>query len=92
MSRVVPPERWRPIPSAPGYYISRDGRVRSTERVVIRSNGSPYRVRERLLRPMLHRQSGLWYVKLAVGVRGQCQTVYLSDRLIERVFGGEDAA
>jgi hypothetical protein len=91
MTANRPAEHWRPVPSTPGYEIDRHRQVRSVERVIIRSNGSPYRVRERLLRPMLHRQSGLWYVKLTVGVRGRCQTLYLSDRLIEHVFGIEDA-
>ena len=58
--------------------------VRSIERVVIRSNGSPYRVRPCLLKPMLHKQSGLWYVRLATGRRGRYYTLYQNRRTLEQ--------
>jgi NUMOD4 motif len=45
-------ERWRPIPDWEGYYsVSNRRRVRSETRMVIRSNGTTYRVKGRILRP-----------------------------------------
>lgn len=83
-------DEWRPVPGAPGYEVSRARQVRSLERVLIRRNGSPYRVRARVLRPMRQPQRTGWYVKLGVGQRGRCRTIYLSDRFVERIFGATD--
>jgi hypothetical protein len=49
------PEEWRWIPGYEGaYQVSNTGHVRSACRVVVRSNGRPMRVRERILRPWRH--------------------------------------
>jgi hypothetical protein len=74
--------RWRIPPEFAGCYEPDETGedVRSLERVVIRSNGAPYTVRERLLKPMLHRQSGLWTVRLATGRRGRYYTLYEARR------------
>ncbi len=43
-------EQWRPVVGYEGYYsVSTLGRIRSEERTVIRGNGRPHRVRERIL-------------------------------------------
>jgi hypothetical protein len=44
-------EEWRPVPGCVGYSVSSCGRVRSDERTVVRSNGWPLPVVERILRP-----------------------------------------
>lgn len=74
--------RWRIPPEFAGSYEPDESgqHVRSIERTVIRSNGSPYRVRERLLKPRLHKQSGLWYVRLATGRRRRYYTLYEARR------------
>jgi hypothetical protein len=74
--------RWRIPPEFAGSYEPDETgeHIRSIERTVIRRNGVPYTVRERLLKPMLHRKTGLMYVKLAVGARGRCYTLYEARR------------
>lgn len=58
-------EVWKPVPGYEGEYaVSDHGRVRSLDRVVIRSNGAPTHVRERVLRPGLHKLSGKRVVAL----------------------------
>jgi hypothetical protein len=81
---------WRPVPIpdvSDSYEINEDLVVRSVERTIIRCNGSPYRVRERLLKPTLHRRSEVRYVRLATGRRGRYRTLYLNRRTLEQVFG-----
>ncbi|MCW2652030.1 MAG: hypothetical protein JWR32_3006 [Mycobacterium sp.] len=52
--------RWVEIPGWEGAYeISRDGQVRSLERVVVRRNGNRYRCRATILRPYRHRSGHL---------------------------------
>lgn len=81
-------EHWLPIPGSDWYEISDRGNVRSVFHVVIRRNGSPYRVRPRVLKPMLHRHTGLIYVTLAVGRRGCKRTVYMH-HLVAELFGND---
>jgi hypothetical protein len=75
---VIPQTRWRIPPEfASSYEPDETGQhVRSIERVVIRRNGSPYSVRERLLKPTFHKWTGLRYVRLATGQRGRYFTLY----------------
>lgn len=43
-------EQWRPVPGYEGYYeVSDHGRVRSVERVLTRSNGRKYTVRQQIM-------------------------------------------
>jgi len=44
-------EVWRPVASCEGYEVSSMGRVRSIARTIVRKNGHPMRVKERILRP-----------------------------------------
>jgi len=69
-------EQWRPVPGAPGYEVSDQGRVRSVPRVVLRSNGSPFTVKGCILRPQVKR-SGHLKVELRAGSR-QVHEVVLS--------------
>jgi hypothetical protein len=41
---------WRDIPGHEGYQVSDDGRVRSLDRVIMRSNGLPQTLKGRLLK------------------------------------------
>jgi len=50
-------ERWRSVPGYEGLYeVSDQGRVRSVQRVVQRSNGVTQTIRERVLRPQRNRK------------------------------------
>jgi len=56
-------ERWKDVPGYKGYYqVSDAGRVRSLSRIIIRSNGYPQTVRNRIL-------------KLSVGTYGHVQVL-----------------
>jgi hypothetical protein len=45
-------ERWLPVMEFEGVYsVSNTGKIKSHERVVVRSSGRPYPVRERILKP-----------------------------------------
>jgi hypothetical protein len=53
------PEQWRPIAGYEGFYeVSDQGRVRSVDRVVIRSTGVAQKNRGRVLRPYLNELRG----------------------------------
>lgn len=58
---------WRAVPDFPGYEVSDDGRVRSLDRVIIRSNGRPLPVRGRTLRPHPAKDGGYPIVNLHRG-------------------------
>lgn len=76
---------WRPVPGYRGLYeVSNTGQVRSIERKIMRRNGSPYRVREHILRPIRHRPSGRAYVKLCSWCRYSNRYV---DDLVAEAFG-----
>jgi hypothetical protein len=49
--QIVDEEEWRPIEGQPGYEVSSLGRVRSLERVIMRSNGRPHPWPGRVLKP-----------------------------------------
>lgn len=45
-------EEWRPVPGFEGLYeVSSLGRIRTVPRVVMRSNGAPQTIRERIRKP-----------------------------------------
>ncbi len=58
------PEEWKPIPDYEGLYeISNYGRVKSLQRIIIRSNGHPQTINERILSPgKLHADHGHYLV------------------------------
>lgn len=77
-------ERWAKIPGYENSYaVSSTGRVKSLERQVMRSNGSPYRVREKILRPMLQEPYG--YRIVVLSDRG-CQRRYFVRKLRREAF------
>lgn len=61
-------EEWRPVLGWPGYEVSSKGRVRSVARTVIRSDGLPHRVKERVLKPARHPDG---YMKVGLSNRGR---------------------
>jgi hypothetical protein len=59
-------EAWRPIPDYEGWYsASTRGRVRSEDRVVVKSNGKKYRFKGKVLKPALDKTTGYLHVTLA---------------------------
>lgn len=80
-------EEWRPIPGFEGHYsISSLGRVRSEHRVVLRINGWPFTVRERILQQSgTARQPDRRAVTLIR--RGRKKRTYTVHGLVREVFG-----
>lgn len=77
-------EQWRSIPDAPGYEASDHGHIKSVKRTVVRSNGRPYYVRERLLRLTVARTG-----HLRVGLHiGELMVVRLVHQLVLEAFVG----
>lgn len=88
-------ESWRSVPEYEGRYeVSDHGRVRSLDRVEVRSNGHPHTVRGRILRPGAHRLSGgSTSGKLVVALcENGKQKTHLVHRLVARAFLGEGMA
>lgn len=61
-------EEWKAVPTEPGYEASSHGRIRSVDRVVIRSNGIPQTFRGRTLKPWLA-SDGRPYVSVGGGAK-----------------------
>jgi hypothetical protein len=77
-------EQWRPVVGYEGLYeVSDLGRVRSLPRVALRSNGVPYTIRERVLRP----QRNSKHVNVTLYKDGVAQTP-LVHRLVLAAFVG----
>jgi hypothetical protein len=82
-------EHWHPVPGFEGLYeIAPDGRVRSLDRVIVRSNGIPYTAKGQLMRPKRHHPCGLLSVSLSRA--GKHRTCYVH-RLVEAAFGDTEA-
>jgi hypothetical protein len=79
-------EVWRPIRNWPGYQISSRGHVRGIERTVIRSDGTKYRVRARVLKVGNDSRSGRPVVKLSKPPRGGGRPCFV-DSLARQAFG-----
>jgi hypothetical protein len=76
-------ETWRDIPGYAGRYeISSDGRIRTVGRTIVRSNGAPLTIHQRLRR--LRRRRGGYACTLLRDGRRESITV---GRLVAEVFG-----
>jgi hypothetical protein len=81
-------EIWRAVPGCPWHEISDRARIRTIPHIVMRSNNSPYTVKERLLRISIDRRNGARFIVLATGIRGRYRTIY-PRRLAAELFGDE---
>ena len=80
-------EEWRPIPGhEESYEASSLGRIRSVSRTVVRSNGVPMRVRERILREYTNPRNRYLYVSLHLST-GEQKTCAVH-RLVAHAFHG----
>lgn len=84
------PERWLPIVGHEGHYeVSDQGRVRSVDRVIVRSDGQRRRFRSRVLKPNLD-HNGHLYVNLSRGAK-PAKRRYVH-RLVLETFSGAPIA
>jgi hypothetical protein len=75
-------EQWKPIPEYEGLYeVSDQGRVKSLERIVMRSNGRRIFIRERILKQ--GKTSGGY---LMVGLYKKCRKTHMVQRLVVKAF------
>ncbi len=79
-------EEWRPVIGYEGLYeVSDLGRVRSLDRVVLRSNGAPHPWKGQILKPSAHPKNGHLSVRLYQSDRGRTLEVH---RLVGEAFLG----
>lgn len=78
-------ELWKTISGFHGYEVSNQGRVKSKQRIILRSNGRPHTVQERILKQHLSR--GYWSVGLAVTGTGNICRVRVH-KLVMAAFVG----
>lgn len=79
-------EEWRKIPSQPGYEASSLGEVRSIDRLVLRANGAPLRLKGKVLKQHPATPDG----RLAVSpsVQGRKHQTKLVHHLVAEAFHG----
>lgn len=89
-------ERWVPIPGYEGRYeISNQGRVKSLHRVIIRADGIPRTIRERILKPSTTKHNEYARVNIAGKPRKIHQLVMLAfvgplpGRMVTRHLNGD---
>lgn len=77
-------EVWRPIPGHEGKHeVSNFGRIRSCNRVVIRSNGTVYTVHGRILNPAVDKDG---YMQIALKGSGKKHTAVKVHRAVALAF------
>lgn len=78
-------EVWKDVPGFEGYYqASTLGRVRSVERIQVRSNGWPYKVQSKVLTPT---KDGNGYLRTAFSVNSKLTTIKIH-RVVAITFLG----
>jgi hypothetical protein len=86
-------EVWKAIPSFPGYEASSAGRIRSVDRVIIRSDGTARRVQGLVLQPGINRNG---YPKVSMSIDGKRYTREIHPLICEAFWGprppGHEAA
>lgn len=81
---TIATEHWKPIPGWEGYYEASDhGRIRSVDRVVLRSDGRENRLRGKLL-SQSQRRSG----HFSVTMHKSCHTTQFVHRMVAAAFIG----
>lgn len=81
----LPNEEWRDMSYSPYYKISNYGRVKSIERIIVRSDGYTKSINERILRPNIG-TSGYLYVNCSK--KGKNKTIYIH-QAVALAFIGE---
>ena len=74
-------EQWRDIPGFPGYQCSQDGKIKSLRRFLVRSNGRPFTVPERIVKNRVGTKGYLHvglYVNKARVYRPVARLVYMT--------------
>lgn len=86
---MIVQEEWRPVVGFDGLYEASDqGRIKSVERVVLRSNGAPQTIRRRILRAQAERYGHLHVSLYRSGVRKMCKV----HQLVAEAFIGQRPA
>lgn len=80
-------ELWRPVKGYEGMYeVSNYGKVKSVERVVLRSNGREYLVRSRILKQYMTKPKGNKKPRLMVHLSAEVDKYFLVHRLVAEAF------
>lgn len=75
-------DEWRPVVSCEGYEVTAEGKVRSVDRVIMRSNGRPCPRRGKVLKPWID-PHGYYRIEVA-GKRGIFVHVMVAEAFIGR--------
>lgn len=87
--RRITAKNWRAIPGWSNYYaINPAGDVLSLERTVIRSDGTPYPVKPRIMRVCVHRPKGMHSRSVLLSRPGLRQRIY-PHLIVREVFGDD---
>jgi hypothetical protein len=78
-------EEWRPALDWPEYHVSDQGRVKTLKRLMMRKNGRPLWVKERILKPRPHVESG--YLNYWLSVNGKKRSVGAHALVLEAFVG-----
>lgn len=86
MADSIQSETWRDIPGYEGYYQASDlGGIKSLRRVIMRSNGSPQTIRERILKPAF---DTFGYLHVVLNAPDKSIKTFRVHRLVMWAFNG----
>ncbi len=76
-------ELWKCIPQYKGYYmVSSEGRIKTIEGVRTRKDGQKFIIKEKILKPRVHRQG---YLKIILSLNSECRSFFIH-RLVAIAF------